>query len=502
MFGKELSQVGPIVTHGRSHLSPATLAALEMLQSLKMQIEQTHLNMFIPGAMPKPENGIPYTAQEIDFIVAHSTPRMVLKNSQEAINLIKEHMDVFNSLPYAARSAYLSITIHDFESMYTKLPLVDVLLNHRKEIEAIQDRIIAANMLAPGSTPTHLLLSYDMQKGGYAVEKVFAHTKDGELTPIVKHYDPESQTLFSYEQYIELFEFVMKSSMFCFNGKVKLQSSGIGQGLEISTEVANTFCGTDERLFIEQLISKREWKLLDVFCKGRHGIQGRFVDDIISIGRVNECYTRFLYKNVLGTSPYTGVKLHGIYTGDGTGFKLCLDQTLNAETGYTVHYLDLELFYDVVQRRMHYRQYDKRSDEKYCMSALPRFSTAKSLVWSACLYTPVFSELHRHLSSSSHISFFITTAAHTLIEMYSKGLDWNKLAINLYKFLSSNLHKIKQHPDTAYNSVMREAMAVWTIGHPMVYHRAHSLNLEMFYPIPSVQPSFTFKHVLHGNNSF
>ena len=121
-------------------------------------------------------------------------------------------------------------------------------------------------------------------------------------------------------------------------------------------------------------------------------------------------------------SPYANVMLNGTCTGDGTGIKLCLDQTLNQASGHAVHRLDMESFHDVVPRAMHFKQCDERAEEKRCMSALPRVTTPKSLVWKECMHAPAFSELHRRLASSSHVSFFMATTAHTPIEMHSEGL--------------------------------------------------------------------------------
>ena len=176
---------------------------------------------------------------------------------------------------------------------------------------------------------------------------------------------------------------------------------------------------------------------------------------------------------MITNSPFPPYKpLKGIYDGDGTTLQLNAEQELSLTQKF-LHFLDVKLSYSSETRRMQYETFDKRENAKFNLSTMTRFTPCRSMIWASARSGAVQSEASRLITTNSTKEGFVRHLACTLVEMYSRSINWVEIERKCMKAIQSHAPdaKIDGRINHVFNAVMHECLNVWRDGHPMLDHR-------------------------------
>ena len=465
----------PITAAGGKILAPIDKLVLAIELLLNPFRDALHERAYTAPDMPPPPRA-PFSQAERASLKRHSSGRWILKNTAAATRLIDQFNNARKSTPYKHRVPP-QVETWDFTSMYTNLPVNELIDMHLDELKEIKELLTQSNQ------GPNIEIKYDPDQNEWATNFTNAPPqnkkgKNGATPPLVI-------SLATY--HTELFTFILRNACLQYGGVMFQQVDGIPMGIACAVELAQNACARYELIFVRAAIAGRCWDLLAKIMS-----TGRYIDDIISLdGKwMEHCKSR--------NRPYTPVDdpnpIAGIYPPSLT---LNLESSLYPKNNAVpsldeVIFLDVSLVWDLILRCLAYSTHDKRSLPKYDFSRLLRFPLSSTCLWDTCFYGIVKSEMSRFATTCSSLDRFVVPAGNLIFELYCKGYDAAKLYKALSQFLKAKAPLFPSsfsYPIPTLNWMTTTAISyrvsfLWDNGMPTYNIRNRRLNL----PEPSTLP--------------
>jgi len=485
----------PVVKANDAVMSAGSKAGVvieEMAQELHNQTWQ--IGLFERHGLPTPK-GAPFTEAELVMIKGCECPRWDLKDTRQAVVQMREAMDDFNARPEKQRETPMRFKTLDFEGMYVSTDQGKAAKHHEDVTAAFEARFEAANKAAPGSAPNCIWLKVDPETNEFVARRVFRKKVKGVWVGDHKDFDPYFDTVMTWTEWHEMYEFIMKNTVCMYQQQCFVQTIGIPQGLELSVRFACGWGMGCEYKFLRQLLQERELELFEMFTGPRKkGNASRFIDDVGLYGKVCDYIMNLRYVDVKWKSPFTGNLVRGIYDGDGKTLKLKPESDTKTSNG-NVQFLDLETVWNAKGKTMSHRPYDKRRNQKYNCSQMNRFTPPTSYIWTAASTGAVFSETSRLLTNSSRVGCFVVAVGDALLEMYMRGMPWGKLQKNMAGALQTHApcKVLGGNVVGTHNAILRRVEEGWKNGHKVIAKRKMVSRMEPSVHMPSVPPPVLYK---------
>ena len=446
-----------------------------------------------------------FSPADLARIKSLAFPRFILRNTEAAVDLVKQYnRDRLSTLHFAARQPP-SLTTLDFTAMYTNLPLNGpdgILANHLKELTEIE------NLLKSYNLACHLRYHIN-NEGKYTV----SFTKD---PPCNVKGKPLVMTL--SQRSTQLFSFLLTNACVVFDGQLRLQVDGIAMGKSAAVLIANNSTAWFELIFVRQLVSKRHFSMLFDFR-----YFARYIDDCIAINI--RWIMSLRYQEDTYTPPEGGLPLNGIYPHfaplpPGTVPPAAIVLTLNLEGSLHlpgplralnpmgVTFLDSMLFWNTTTRLFCWCTFDKRILEKFDCTHFLRFPCYASVLWPTCFYGIVHSEFGRFHVTNATLQLFANQAGDLMIELYTKRYDWLKIWKEVDVFLKRHTPlydrprglKPRQLKWITERVLVARASWRYDTGLPLLHHRLQRLGFPTptptpIPPFPDYYPTYNPQHL-------
>ena len=314
----------------------------------------------------------------------------ILKNSKELL----EHLQSPNL------NHITSIKSFDFSTLYTTIP-------HQK----LKSRLAT------------IIRNSFIHKNGNRRYKFLVLGREGPY--FVKEHS-DSKNKYTYDDIINMLEFLVDNIFVVFGGKVFQQIVGIPMGTNCAPLLADIFLYSYEADFIQSLLSTGKKKLASQF-----NFTYRYIDDVLSINNPD-------FENYLGQ----------MYPAE-------LEIKDTTESNTSASYLDLLLSIES-DGQLRTSLYDKRDDFNFHITNFPFLS---SNIPSSPAYGVFISQLIRYARACSSYECFILRAARLSSKLLGQGYVMERLKSSLRKFygrygdlikhyevsLSQTLHDILGH---------------------------------------------------------
>ena len=233
---------------------------------------------------------------------------------------------------------------YDFSTMYTSIEHADLLAT----INKLFDIIFAHEEWEHPSKPNPRIFTHIC----YSVVKSKPHLSfcmgrpAGAIPKDKKHLRYVSK-----ESLKEMFAFMINNIIFCFGETLARQVIGIPMGFDPCVFIANFFCYTKELSWALRMVAHGP----DTFHILRYFVNTlRYIDDLFSVN--NPYFKKYLV-------------LDGIFFDDGTpaGIYPSYLKCKLEQSGRTVHFLDVHVFYDTTRRAVSTTIYSKQGDPKFSL---------------------------------------------------------------------------------------------------------------------------------------
>ena len=290
---------------------------------------------------------------------------------------------------------------YDFATMYTKIPLDDLLLR----LERVTDEAVNFVSGRRGVGPDSMFFMGD---GG----NVSLESRGRTLRRTIEqksHLGGRCWRL-SRECFLELLRFAVKNTFVVAGKKVWHQRVGIPMGTNFAPFAANLYLYSYESEYVDRLLSS-------AVHVGRFRLSFRMIDDILFVN-----------------NPEIAEHLPHIYPS--------FLEVSRTGHGKTVCFLGMKLHVDQNSSRLRVTPYDRRDEFPF---SVVRYPHSKSHIPRHIAYGVFTGQLHRLYSLCSHSEDFVVWASHLAHRMATRG--WNRVHLQrcFRKFVRCNVRRFSGH---------------------------------------------------------